>query len=246
MKAIILAAGKGTRLAADGIPLPKVLRHANGKPLLGYVLDSVDFLPDDDVTIVVGDMKEKVMAAFADRHFAVQDDKGYGTGYAVMCGCREAGLENYSGDVIILQGDVPLVKKSTIEKMIAMHRQNGNALTLLSCVTERKLPFGRIVRNEKGVTAIVEEKVATEEQKAIKELNVGLYLLDAQKLVQALNRIEKNPVSGEYYFTDAIELLCRDGEKVDAYITDDETEMWGVNTPDDLRSVEAILKSRQA
>jgi len=244
MKAIILAAGKGTRLAQDGIMLPKVLRRANDKPLLGYVLDSIDFIDNNDITIVAGYMKEAVMEEFSGRNFAVQDDGGYGTGYAVMCGCRTAGIESFDGDVIILQGDVPLIKKSTIEKMYEMHKTEKNALTLLSCVTDQKLPFGRIIRGERGVTAIVEEKVATPEQKAIKELNVGLYILDAKKLMSALNRITKNEVSGEYYFTDAIGILCSDGEKVNAYITDDETEMWGVNTPEDLKAVEEILKSR--
>jgi len=244
MKAIIIAAGKGTRLASDGVQLPKVLRQANGTPLLGHVLNSIDFIDNDDITIVIGFMKEAVKAAFEGRNFSIQDDGGYGTGYAVMCGCRDAKIDDYDGDVVILQGDVPLVKKSTILKMYEMHKANKNALTLLSCVTDRKLPFGRIVRNERGVTAIVEEKVATEEQKAIKELNVGLYILDAKKLMGALRRITPNPVSKEYYFTDAIELLCGDGEKVDAYITDDENEMWGVNTPEDLKAVEEILKSR--
>ena len=244
MKAIIIAAGKGTRLASDGVMLPKVLRRANDKPLLGYVTDSIDFIDNDDITIVIGYMKEAVMEEFKGRNFAIQDEGGYGTGYAVMCGCRKADIEAYDGDVIILQGDVPLIKKSTIQKMYEMHKSEKNALTLLSCVTDRKLPFGRIIRNERGVTAIVEEKVATEEQKKIKELNVGLYILDAKKLMSALNRIKPNSVSNEYYFTDAIELLCGDGEKVNAYITDDETEMWGVNTPEDLKAVEEILRSR--
>jgi len=244
MKAIIIAAGKGTRLASDGVMLPKVLRRANDKPLLGYVIDSIDFIDNNDITIVIGYMKEAVKEAFPERNFAIQDDGGYGTGYAVMCGCRTADIESFDGDVIILQGDVPLIKKSTIQKMYEMHKNEKNALTLLSCVTDRKLPFGRIIRNERGVTAIVEEKVATEEQKKIKELNVGLYILDAKKLMSALDRITPNPVSNEYYFTDAIELLCGDGEKVNAYITDDETEMWGVNTPEDLKAVEEILRTR--
>lgn len=244
MKAIILAAGKGTRLAGDGVPLPKVLRRANDQPLLQYVINSADCVRKEDITIVVGYMKEKVMEAFPGYRFSVQDDGGYGTGYAVMCGCRDAGLTEADGDVLILQGDVPLIRSETVRALCEMHRANGNALTLLSCVTEQKLPFGRIVRNEKGVAAIVEEKVATPEQKAIKELNVGLYVLNAGKLLSALKRIEKNPVSGEYYFTDVIGLLCGDGEKVDAYITEDETEMWGVNTPEDLRAVGEILKAR--
>ncbi len=244
MKAIIIAAGKGTRLASDGVALPKVLRRANERSLLQYVLDSVDFLDENDITVVIGFMKEAVMAEFPERHFAIQCDAAYGTGYAVMCGAETADIENYDGDVIILQGDVPLIKKSTIAAMYEMHKNEKNALTLLSCVTEQKLPFGRIVRNESGVTAIVEEKVATPEQKAIKELNVGLYILDAKKLMSALKRIEKNEVSNEYYFTDVIGILCGDGERVNAYITDDETEMWGVNTPEDLKAVGDILKSR--
>lgn len=246
LKAIVLAGGKGTRLQDSGKPLPKVLREANGKPLLSYVLDSVSFIDTDDIMIVVGFMHEAVMEKFSGCRFIKQGEAAYGTGYAAMCGLEALDIPaGYKGDIIILQGDTPLVKRSTVEKLIALHRERRNACTLLSCVSQRELPFGRIQRAEDGtVKAIVEQKDCTPEQLLIRELNVGMYIFNADKLKNSLSRIGSDNKAGEYYLTDTIDVLSRDGERLDAYITDDETEMWGVNTFEDLRAVEEILRNR--
>lgn len=245
MKAIILAGGKNTRLNDNENPMPKVLREVGGKPLLGYVLDSISYVDIDDIMIVVGFMHEKVMEKFDGHRFIKQGDDGYGTGYALKCGYDALKLDGYDGDVMVLQGDMPLIKSETSLKMIAEHKKNDSSCTLLSCHTELKLPFGRIVRNiENTVDKIVEEKNCTPEQKLIKELNVGMYIFDSVELGKALNKLKVNPVTNEYYLTEIIEIMRNDYKRVDAYITYDETELCGVNTFEDLEMVEKIISER--
>lgn len=249
MKAIIMAAGKGTRLASLGGDLPKVLRVAGGKTLLGHVLDTASCCAKDDIVIVVGHMAEKVMDAFPGYKFVRQGDGAYGTGYAVMCGVTGGGLLDYNGEVLILNGDMPLVRRETIEHMLARHRASGCACTMLSCISGRELPFGRVIRDaskpEPGnVTAVVEHIDCTPEQRKIRELNVGVYIFDAAKLRYALSRIKNDNPKHEYYFTDTTAALISASERVDAYITPDETEMWGVNTPEDLDEITKILAGR--
>lgn len=247
-KIIILAAGKGTRLCDSSNPCPKVLRKACGRPLLSYVIDSTALLgiPKSDITIVTGYMHDAVEAAFADSgyRFALQDGNGYGTGYAVMCGLEKSGLSDFDGTIIVLQGDVPLVRDTTLKAICDFHTVNDNACTLLSCESRIELPFGRIVRENGRLCAIVEDKDCTPEQKLIRELNVGLYVFDAKKLSSALGRITTDNKAGEYYLTDVPAILLSDGERVDAYMTRDQDELWGINTPQDLAAVEKILMSR--
>lgn len=242
MKAIIMAAGKGTRLNDAEKPMPKVMRTANGRPLLAYVLDTVDFLKNDDITIVVGYMAEVIQEAFPERHFALQDDKGYGTGYAVLCGMKQS--EIYEGEICVLSGDVPLIKRETIQAMLQLHRKEKNVCTLLSCRSKKPLPFGRIIRINGQVKAIKEQRDCTAEELKIDELNVGMYIFDAQKLFNALLKLNNNNKAGEYYLTDVPKIMLAADFNVNAYVTDDENELWGVNTYKDLREVEKILQNR--
>ena len=246
MKAIILAGGKGTRFNDEENPMPKVLRLADGKPLLGHVLDSIYYLNKQDIMIVVGYMSEAVIQKFAEYRFIKQGDDGYGTGYALKCGFDALELDNFDNDIMVLQGDTPLVKSETLKKMCEEHIKNNSSCTLLSCVSERPLPFGRIVRNPDGtVKEIVEQKNCTPEQLKIRELNVGMYIFNSIDLKSALCKLEKNPITNEYYLTDTMEIMCRENKRVDAFVTCDETEMWGVNTFEDLKAVEEILISRR-
>lgn len=245
MKAIIMAGGKGTRLYDSENPSPKVLRKACGRPLISYVFDSIGFIDNDDVIVVVGFMADSVKEAFPDRHFALQGEAGYGTGYAVRCAIEQYGLEDYDGNIVILSGDVPCIKRSTIEALCKIHEEEGNSCTLLSCISEQKLPFGRIVRDAGGkIMAIREHKDCTPEEREIKELNVGLYVFDSKKLVAALKQVDSDNAAGEYYLTDVPKIMLGAGERVGAHQTDDENELWGVNTPDDLRAVEEILSAK--
>lgn len=244
MKAIIMAAGKGTRLIDSENLLPKVLREANGKPLLAYVLDSIDFVNNSDITIVIGYMAEAVRNTFPGRRFALQGTEGYGTGYAVMCGIKESGLINYNGEIAVLSGDVPLIKRETILAMLSLHREEKNVCTLLSCRSKKALPFGRIIRENGLVTAIKEHRDCSDLERQIDELNVGMYIFDAQKLYSALRNLKDDNAAQEYYLTDVPKIMLAENERVNAYITDDEDELWGVNTYEDLHEVEKILKNR--
>ena len=248
MKAIIMAAGKGTRLQEAGNPMPKVLRRANGRTLLSYVIDMLPQIDNSEITIVTGFMHEMVEEEFASTgcRFVKQGDEAYGTGYAVMCGMSDPQFDYYHGDIIILNGDAPLTKLSTVSGLCEMQTRDQNACTLLSSVTELKLPYGRIIRAEGGnIIDIREEKECTEEEKKIKELNVGAYVFNADALREGLSKINNNNNAHEYYLTDVPPALAKLGYKVDAFISHDDEELWGVNTPEDLIAVEKILKSRE-
>ena len=249
MKTIIMAAGKGTRLASLGGDLPKVLRTAGGKSLLAHVLDTASCCKREDIVIITGYMAEKVEQAFPDYKCVRQGDDAYGTGYAVMCGMANEIFSGYNGEVLVLNGDMPLVRRETVIRMLERHRSSGCACTLLSCVSRRELPFGRVIRDKSkpepgNVIAIVEDVVCTPEQRLVRELNVGVYIYDGAKLRYALSQIKNDNPKREYYLTDTISALISAGKRVDAYITPDETEMWGVNTPEDLDEISRILKSR--
>ena len=247
MKAIIMAAGKGTRLQEMGNPMPKVLRRANGRPLLSYVIDMLPEIDNCDITVVTGFMHEMVEEEFAPYgvHFIKQGDDGYGTGYAVMCGIKDPQFDGYHGNIIVLNGDSPLTKLSTVAGLCRIQKSEYASCTLLANVTDLKLPYGRIIRDGNGnITDIREEKECTEEEKLIKELNTGAYVFNADDLREGLARINCNNNAHEYYLTDVPPALAAMGKKVCAYVSTDDDEMWGVNTPDDLIMVENILRTR--
>lgn len=206
MKAIILAAGKGKRLLSEKFNAPKVLREANGKPLLRYVVENLSFIDKKDIIIVAGYKKEMVFDAFQDGFtFAVQDEQ-LGTGHAVNC-AKDA-IGDYDGPVLVCYGDMPMFKKSTYENLIKLHNESGNDCTILTGITDRKLAYGRIVRDENGTfVGVVEDKDCTPEQKAINELNVGIYVFDAKKLFPCLTELKSNNAQGEYYLTDVPSIM---------------------------------------
>ena len=240
MRLLILAAGQGKRLKSEEAMLPKVMRRALNKPLMQYVLEAADFIPFDDVYAVVGFCKEKVIEAFPALNFITQDERK-GTGHAVL-GAAVAFKDN-KGDVRVINGDMPLFRKSTLTEMCEIHKSNGAACTMGTFIKEGEIPpFGRIVRDGDGfVCDIVEHKDATEEQRKIRELNAGIYIFDSESLFEALPLIEKSPVSGEYYLTDVPRQLALNGKKTAAYVLKNEDETFGVNTEEDLAIVEAIL-----
>lgn len=243
VKAVILCAGKGTRLQ-DGTDLPKVLRQAEGRSLLHYVLDALDFLPPENTILVVGHLKEAVMAAYPQHPHAVQLQQ-LGTGHALLSARPQ--LQGFHGQVLVCNGDMPLMKRSTYQSLVGTHLREGNACTLLSGITERPLPYGRIVRDEnRAFTAIVEEKDCTPHQREITELNAGVYLFQADCLWQALEALRPDNAQGEYYLTDVPGHLLAQGQTVGICPTCSPSEMLGVNTLEQLRQVEDILKGREA
>lgn len=242
VKALVLCAGKGTRLQTEGIDLPKVMRLANGKPLLHYVLNALSFLPREDTILVVGYQKEAVVAAYPEYPSALQAEQK-GTGHAVRCGFDAIGSD-FDGHVLVCCGDMPLMKRSTYEALVRTHLQGDQMCTLLSGHANEPLPYGRVIRDQAGnFQKIVEEKDATEEEKAITELNAGVYLFRSQPLFEALQHLKSDNAQGEYYLTDVPAYLLSQGGKVAVCDQCTPLEMLGVNTPQQLQEVEDILKN---
>ncbi len=242
VKAVVLAAGKGTRLQSEGVEIPKVMRLAAGRPLLAYVCDALDFIPEKDIVLVVGFLREQVIEAFPNCSFAVQEQQ-LGTGHAVACAMET--LKDFEGDVLICCGDMPLLQRDTYRSLVEIHRTEGNVCTLLTGTTDDELPYGRIVRGKDGrFAAIVEEKDCTLEQRAIRELNSGVYLFRAGALRKTLGRLRTDNAQGEYYLTDVPALLLAEGEKVGVCCRSLGNEILGVNTPEQLRLVGELLSAR--
>lgn len=243
MKAVVLAAGKGTRLQTEGITLPKVMREAAGQPLLAYVLDALSFLPKEDIILVVGYRREDVEAAYPDYPAALQAEQ-LGTGHAVQCAASE--LDGFNGSVLVCCGDMPLMKKETYESLCRTHEENGNVCTILSGISEEELPYGRVIRGADGAFArIVEDKDCTPEEKAVRELNAGVYLFRAPELFEALGHLRCDNAQGEYYLTDVPAWLLERGGKVGVCPTCTPEEMLGVNTPAQLEQVERTILQRR-
>jgi len=242
MKAIILAAGKGKRLHSEQFSLPKVLRQANGRPLLGYVTESLSFIDKKDTIIVVGYKREQVMEQFPGYVFAVQDEQ-LGTGHAVNM--AKDILADYNGPVLVCYGDMPLFTPDTYKNALLTHESADADCTIITGITDDKLAYGRIIRDENGkFVTVVEDKDCTPEQKLIKELNIGIYVFNSVKLFEALGNLRNNNAQGEYYLTDAPELIRKNGGKIETYTINDGKQLLGVTTPEDLELCESILRER--
>lgn len=244
MKLLILAAGQGKRLGCEETQIPKVMRKALGKPLLQYVLEAASFIPNEDIWAVLGFRKEVVTESYPSLNFVEQTER-LGTGHAVMCAAEV--FKDYDGDVMVINGDMPLLSRHTLEDVAKLHREKDTDCTMVTFFAKGEIPpFGHIVRGNDGFVAqIVEHKDATAEQKLIRELNAGLYMFKSKALLSALPRISRSPVSGEYYLTDVPAVLAEMGGKTAAYVLEDEKEVLGVNTAEDLAAVEAVLSARQ-
>jgi len=242
LKALILAAGQGKRMRTDGADLPKVMRLANGKPLLYYALSALDFIAEEDRILVVGYMRDKITEAFPMFPTAIQEEQ-LGTGHAVTRGMETLG--DFDGDILVCCGDMPLIRKTTYQGLIDEHRKNGAKCTLLTGTSDEKLPYGRILRGgDGGFVGIAEEKDCTPEQLAITELNAGVYVFDAAALRDALNGLSNKNAQGEYYLTDVPLLIARKGGSVAVRKTELSRELIGVNTPEQLAEVERELINR--
>ena len=241
MEAIVLAAGKGTRMCSE---LPKVLHPVFGKPVLGYVLDSLAGAGVKNPYVVVG-YKAEAVRSFSKSYGAVpvlqREQKG--TGHAVMM--AQAALKNAQGPVLIWPGDMPLVKPETLEKFLAAHERSRAHVSVLSCDQENPFGYGRIVREENHFAAIREELDATPEERAIREVNTGIYLFDKKVLFEALSRIGRDNQKGEYYLTDTIEILRRGGYCVEAFLLASAEEGQGINSQKDLATVTKKINERE-
>ena len=244
-KAIVLAAGKGTRMKSE---LPKVLFPVCGKPMIEYVLDALESAGVDEIIVVVGyrsDLVKSTIRPRASIKFAEQKEL-LGTGHAVMS-CREH-LEVFDGPVFIIAGDNPMLQSSSVERLFKEFENYGDASCILGTVyKENPYAMGRILRDENGAfIGVVEEKDATDEQRKIKEINISYYVFNTPDLLASLGDIRSNNAQKEYYITDVPKILLDKGRKILALPVLQEIECLGVNTQADLAEVERAPNERQA
>ncbi|MBC8287293.1 MAG: NTP transferase domain-containing protein [Nitrospinae bacterium] len=235
---IILAAGKGTRMQSS---LAKVLLPVAGHPLLHYVLDLSSRLNPARTIVVVGHQADQVQEVFADREveFVVQHEQ-LGTGHAAQQ--AKAKLESFEGLVLVLCGDMPLIRPNTLLQMLAGHRASGAKCTVLTLKSGGSHDFGRIIRDDEGsILKIVEFKDASAAEKKVDEFNSGVYCFDNELFFKALGHIGVDNAQQEYYLTDTIEYLVQKGYLVRATQTQDANEILGINSPDDLNRAEQLL-----
>ena len=238
--AVLLAAGQGTRMKSD---LPKVLHPLCGKSMLWHVLEALKSATTEKPVVVVGHGAQTVETYLGDSADCVLQEPQLGTGHAAMQ--AESLLQGRTDYVIVTYADMPLLRGETFQRLVETQVLNSGPFSLLTVIADDPRGFGRIVRNANGtVKAIVEEYVATPEQRAIKELNVGAYCFKSDWLWDALQRIEKNPKKGEYYLTDIVEIAVRDNLPVQAVVHDDFMETIGINSRVHLAEAEAALRLR--
>ena len=237
---VILAAGMGTRMKSK---MPKVLHKVCGKPLSKWVIDASEAAGADKVCAVVGHKAETVKEVLGDVcEFALQAEQK-GTGHAVMQAIDV--IKNSKGEVVILNGDTPLITAETINKAIEYHKNNGNQATVITAILDDATGYGRIVRDNDGsVLKIVEQKDASKEEKKINEVNSGMYVFAAQSLVYALDKSTPNNAQGEYYLTDTLEILLSAGKKIGGYAISDNDEIRGINDRVQLNEAEKIMQKR--
>ena len=240
MMAIVMAAGKGTRMKSKK---SKLVQKIYGKEIVKRAVENAQKAGISNIVAVVGYMKEEVMGVLGDNvQYAVQEEM-LGTGHAVMQAVKY--LERKKGKVLVLNGDVPLLRPETINRLLSKSIENNEYATLLTAIYDNPTGYGRIIRNEAGnVEKIVEEKDLKEEQKYIKEINAGIYCFDIEALLQALKEIKPNNAQGEYYLTDVIEIMNSKGLKTGAVIVEDNTEILGINDRVQLEMLTKVLQMR--
>jgi len=240
---IILAAGKGTRMKSDKI---KVLHKAAGKEIIKHVIYTLDDLSTKIIN-VVGHQKDAVKTELTDLQdldidYVVQEEQ-LGTGHAVKQALEY--IDNHSGAVLILYGDTPLLRKETISKFVAGHKENKSELSVMTAILSNPEGYGRIVKNESGnLNAIVEEKDADDDIKRIKEVNSGVYCVDSKLLGLFLKNMDNNNAQSEYYLTDLIKFTVNKEKTVNTFTVSDAEEILGINTRRQLADAEKALRKR--
>ena len=239
LKVVVLAAGKGTRLHTNDSDVPKVMREANGKPLLWYVLDALSFIEKKNTILVVGYMKDSVICSFSDYPYALQSEQ-LGTGHAVMAAGEK--LKNHSGALLVCYGDMPAIKRDVYQQLLRTHIEQANNCTILTGESTLQMSFGRVLRDDNGdFLQVVEEKDCTAGQLEITELNTGVYVFDTPMLIKSLRELKNNNSQGEYYITDVPAIMLKHGAKIGILKRDLGDDIIGVNTLEHLEMVEKIL-----
>ena len=246
--AVILAAGKGTRMQSD---LPKVMHPVLGRPMVHWVVDAALAAGATKTVLVIGHGAQLVRDYFAQQadlagkvEFALQEQQ-LGTGHAVMMAKANLEADAAHTDAFVLCGDGPLIRPETLATLLSLHRREHAAATLATSVIADSKGYGRIVRDAAGKLArIVEQKDATEAERAIREINPSYYCFRTRDLFDALTRVTNQNASGEYYITDVFELLRNDGRTVAAVDAVPPEDVLSVNDPVQLAEVDSILRKR--
>jgi len=241
---IILAAGKGTRMKNP--EKAKVMFEISGKPMVEYVVDLASRLQANRTLLVVGWQKQLVIEHFSKLNYNVEfveQAEQLGTGHAVLQ--TMAPLKDFSGDVLVLSGDVPLLTEKTAKALIGYHRATEAVATILTAELDDPTGYGRIVHNEDGsVKKIVEHKDASKKELAIKEINSGIYVFDKEKLFECLPLIKPNNIQKEYYLTDVFELFWKNNWRVSAVKAIDAVEVMGINDVHQLEKAQGLMSAR--
>lgn len=239
LKVLILAAGLGKRMKSE---LVKVLHPLCGRPMLSYVIDLAKSL-SEEVVAVVGRQANRVRETYRDEPIKwVEQQEQLGTGHAVSAasGC----IEDWKGDVLVLSGDVPLLRLETLRAIAKYHKGEQSGATVLTAFAHNPEGYGRILRRGDEVIRICEEGDASEEVRATKEINTGIYVFKVRALLEALSQIKPANVQKEYYLTDTIGILSERGDVVRAFRLEEFGEAMGINTRGDLAEARKVLQSR--
>lgn len=238
--AVVLAAGKGTRMKSNK---SKLVHKIYGKELVKRVVETAEKSDIKDIIAVVGYKKEEVQKVLGDSVKYAYQEEMLGTGHAVLQ--AEEYLEGRKGKVVVLNGDVPIIRPETIKKLIEKSIKNKEYATVLTAIYNNPTGYGRIIRDDGGnVKEIVEEKDLSEEQKSKKEINAGIYCFDIDELLKALKELKPNNAQGELYLTDVVKIMNDKGLKTGAVIVKDNTEILGVNDRMQLELLTKVLKMR--
>lgn len=240
--ALILAAGKGTRFKSNKA---KVLHPILGKSMIGVMVHSISRLKPEMIHLVIGYQKEKVMQEPFPGHvdFVIQKQQ-LGTGHAVLV-ARNKLKDHSDTDLLVINGDLPLVQPETLRPLLSRHRKEKNDLTFMSGILDDPAGFGRVIFLEDGMIKIIEEKDAAPRQRMIKEANIGVYIFKIRELLKALPKISNQNVKGEYYLTDIVEIMSSAGKKVGVYKTEEIGDFVGVNDRFELARAANILRMRK-
>ncbi|MGG8409014.1 NTP transferase domain-containing protein, partial [Streptomyces sp. 12297] len=242
---VVLAAGEGTRMKSA---TPKVLHELCGRSLVGHVVAASRELEPQHLVVVVGHARERVAAHLAaidtEVRTAVQYEQN-GTGHAVRMALEELGGP-LTGTVVVVCGDTPLLTGTTLAQLTATHEADGNAVTVLTAEVPDSTGYGRIIRDAAtgAVTAIVEHKDATDAQRAVREINSGVFAFDGALLADALGKVRTDNSQGEEYLTDVLGILREAGHRVGAAVGGDHREILGINNRVQLAEARALLNAR--
>lgn len=240
LKTLILAAGKGTRMKSE---LPKVIHEVNGIPMISKIIKVLEILKPEENILILGHKKEEVLKVVGENADYVVQTEQLGTGHAVLQAKDK--LKDYDGDVMILCGDTPLLREETLKELYKFHKDTDSVTTILTSIYDNPFGYGRIVKENGLVKAIVEEKEADAEIKKIKEVNAGVYCFKGRELFEALSKITNNNEKGEYYLTDIIGIQVGEGKQVQSYVLSDNIEILGVNSKVELAQASKVLRDRK-